>query len=89
MSWEVVKRADTLVSSGRAFISISRSHFAFNAHFSRLAELDRSKKVTLYIDAENRRLGFEFHTDERENAYTLGFQTGAKAGEKSRSMQCS
>jgi hypothetical protein len=88
MPWELVERDDTLLGSDQPFISLVTGHIGFNAVFSRLAELDETKKVTIRVDVKNRRMGFEFHTEEREHAFTLCHQSSARRGEKRRGMQC-
>lgn len=60
--------------------------FGFNAVFSRLADLDRSQRVTIYADTGNRKLGFEFHSEEREHSHALVYQSGSQRGIKRRSM---
>ena len=65
------------------------SHFGFNAVFSRLAELDSGKRVSIYGDTGTRRLGFEFHTDPREHSLALAYQSGGRKGTKRRGMMCS
>jgi hypothetical protein len=89
MPWEIVKRKDSLHGADQPYISILMHHIGFNAAFSKLAELDPSKRVTIYADIENRRLGFEFHADDREDSLALAYQSGSKKGAKRRSMMCS
>ncbi len=50
MGWEVVTREDHFEGSEAPFISISNSHFAFNAAFVRLAELEPAIRTTVYVD---------------------------------------
>lgn len=88
MPWQVVERDDKLLGSDKPFISLVTDHIGFSAVFSRLAELDETKKVTIHVDVENRRMGFEFHAEDREHAFMLTPQSGARAGEKRRGMQC-
>ncbi|MFC1603915.1 hypothetical protein ACFL5F_02710 [Planctomycetota bacterium] len=82
MGWEVVKRQDSFQGSNRPFIRISKAHIAFNAVFSRIAELDLSKRVTIYADTENRKLAFEFHTDEKPDSLALSPSSSSKKGDK-------
>lgn len=89
MPWEVVERKDTLHGASQPFIAILQHHISFNAVFSRIAELDERKRVTIYADSRNRKPGFEFHTEDREHSLALVCQSGQKKGTKRRSMMCS
>lgn len=89
MVWEIVKRKDSLYGANKPYISISTNRFGFNALFSKLAGLDETKKVTINIDNENRKIGFEFHADDRINSRALYYQSGSTKGTKGRSMSCS
>jgi hypothetical protein len=89
MGWEVVTREDHFEGSEAPFISISNSHFAFNAAFVRLAELEPAIRTTVYVDAERRRIGFEFHAEDRPNSFVMSASSADKKGEKRRALQCS
>ena len=71
MAWRTIKREDKFQGSDKPFISISSDHIAFNAMFTRIAQIGPEKRVTIHIDAENFRLGFEFHSDKRPNSFAL------------------
>jgi len=88
MAWMKIKRDDTFQGSDRPFIAVTASHFAFNAMFVRIAELSPDKRVTIYADPENLKLGFEFHLEERPDSFALSHQSSDKRGIKRTSMQC-
>lgn len=89
MPWEIVKREDKLVGADQPYISIAPSRFTFNATLSRQLQLDPSKRVTIGVDSEERKLGFEFHTEKREDSLALTFQGGSARGAKGQSVFCS
>ncbi|MCF8129073.1 MAG: hypothetical protein K9N10_11210 [Deltaproteobacteria bacterium] len=88
MGWELVIREDYFEGSNAPFISVSNSHFGFNAAFVRQAELEPASRVTVYVDGGNRKIGFEFHKDDRSNSFSLSAARGTKKGEKRKSLQC-
>jgi len=88
MGWEIVTREDYFEGSDAPFISVSKSHFGFNAAFVRQAELEPGTRATVYVDSDNRRVGFEFHSEERPNSFSLSAASSAKKGEKRRALQC-
>jgi hypothetical protein len=71
MAWTKITRDDPFEGSDSEFISITRTHFRFNARFVRLASLDPSYRVTIFQDEQNRRLGFEFHKEKRRSSFAL------------------
>ena len=89
MAWVKVKREDHFEGNNRAFISISRTHIAFNSIFVRQANIKIGNRVTIYIDDEDLKLGFEFHNDERENSFALTRTSGDKKGTKRQGLNCS
>lgn len=89
MAWEIVKREDRFEGSNRPFISILKDHIAFNAMFTRIAELDSRYRVTIYADPETLRLGFEFHTDDRSDSLALSQASSEKKGKKRTGLFCS
>lgn len=89
MAWKKIVREDTFEGSEAPFIAISSSHIAFNAMFVRTAELEGSLRVTVYVDEEDRKIGFEFHEDERPDSFALSSQSSDKKGEKRKGLQCS
>ncbi len=71
MAWTEVKLEDRNVRDELPFISISRDRISFGAVFSRLAEIDPKYRVSLFIDEEMLRVGFEFHTKVKQNSLAL------------------
>ncbi|MBD3337476.1 MAG: hypothetical protein GF353_00115 [Candidatus Lokiarchaeota archaeon] len=89
MAWELVTRDDRFEGSDRPFVSIAKAHIAFNAMFTRIAEIDSSYRVSIYADPDNLRLGFEFHTDDRPNSLSLSQASSEKKGKKGKGLFCS
>jgi hypothetical protein len=77
MAWKIIKREDTFQRNA-PFISISSAYVAFNAMFTRVAKIGREKRVTIYVDPENFRLGFEFHSNKRPYSFALSKANRAK-----------
>src|SRR4029450_1061133 len=71
MAWTKIIRDDPLEGSDSRFISITETHFRFNTLFVRQASLDSSYRVTIFEDEQNRRLGFEFHKEQRPGSFAL------------------
>ena len=88
MSWELVTREDYFEGSDAPFISVSGSHFAFSAAFVRQAQLEAGWRTTIYVDGDQRRIGFEFHADDRPNSFALSAASADKAGQKRKALQC-
>jgi len=89
MAWQVVKREDRFQGSDKPFISISGDHIAFNAMFTRIAEIGPEKRVIIHIDPENRRVGFEFTADDRSDSFALSRASSDKKGKKRTGLFCS
>jgi hypothetical protein len=89
MPWEEVKRQDKFEGSNRPYISISSPHFAFNATFTRIAEISTRHRVKIYADPEFLRLGFEFLTEDKPNSLALTQASSEKIGEKRTGLSCS
>lgn len=86
--WELVRRSDTLYAADKPYISVLPTRFGFNAKFTRDAALNRDKTVSIHVDRRSRGLAFEFHTEERDHSYTLGYQSGSTKGAKRGAMYC-
>ena len=71
MGWEMVKREDFFEGSDSPFISISDSHFMFSAAFVRNVDLQTGWRASIFVDSENRKIGFEFHKEERTNSFSI------------------
>ncbi|MCX5643472.1 MAG: hypothetical protein NTZ17_02130 [Phycisphaerae bacterium] len=88
MGWDLVTREDYFEGSDAPFISISRSHFAFSAAFVRQAQVEPGSRATVYVDMCHRRIGFEFHSDDRPNSFALSAASSDKKGQKRKALQC-
>ena len=75
MAWEVFKRDDPIQGNEEPFVTVSPIEFGFNAVFARLAEIRADKHVTIHVDPDNRKLGFEFHEEKGRDGYTLTSHT--------------
>jgi hypothetical protein len=71
MAWSKISREDVFEGSDAPFISVTPSHFRFNSLFVRQAALDSSYRVTIFEDEHDRKLGFEFHKDQKPGSYAL------------------
>jgi len=89
MSWQPVIREDKFQGSEKPFISISHDHIAFNAMFTRIAEIGPDKRVSIQVDPETLRLAFEFHNDDRPNSFALSRAGSHKKGKKRTGLFCS
>lgn len=69
MAWEVFKRDDAVRGRDEAFVSIRSDHFAFSSTPARLAGATAAKHVTIHVDCENRKLGFEFHGQKKPHSF--------------------
>lgn len=89
MVWELVIREDKFQGSEKPFISISHGHIAFNAMFTKIAEIAPDKRVSIQTDPETLRLAFEFHSDDRPNSFALSRASSDKRGKKRTGLFCS
>jgi hypothetical protein len=80
MAWDKITREDLYEGSDSPFISITATHFRFNTLFVKRASLGPSYRVTIFQDEENRRLGFEFHKEQRPNSFALTARTDKHGG---------
>jgi len=87
MAWELVTREDSFEGSDDPFVSVSPSHFMFSAAFVRIAELNPPLRTTVFIDSDNRRIGFEFHKEERPNSFSVTAASSGKRGQKRKALQ--
>jgi hypothetical protein len=83
MPWEVFARDDFMEGRDTPFVSVGVHHIGFNTPFARIAELRPSTHVTISVDSENLRIGFEFHDDNRPNSFLLSGRSGSR-----NSFQC-
>ena len=71
MAWEVFDRDDALAGHEAPFISIDPKGVRFSAVFGKNVELQLGKFVTIQVDSENRKIGFDFHGEKRPNSFQL------------------
>ena len=71
MSFKVFQRLDSFTRDSIPRISIRKQHFGFNEAFVKEANLQTFKKVRIYIDEENFKIGFEFHNSNDLNSLAL------------------
>jgi hypothetical protein len=76
MGWEVFDRDDTFEGHEVPFVSIVPSRIGFNSAFVRIAALQPNTFVTIHLDTENLKIGFEFHSEKRNNAFLLSRRGG-------------
>jgi hypothetical protein len=88
MPWVKFKRADRFRGSDQPFVSISRSHLGFSATFVRQAGISANERVSIHVDEEERRIGFEFHDNDREDSFALTRPSGDKRGSKRHGVTC-
>ncbi len=78
MGWVEHKRSDARKNSGETFISLRRTGIAFSAAFVGKAGATAQTRTTVMVDADQRRVGFKFHSNERDrDAYALRNDGGA------------
>ncbi|MBT6199452.1 MAG: hypothetical protein HOI21_02810, partial [Bacteroidetes Order II. Incertae sedis bacterium] len=56
-------------------VTISLTHFYYNAVASRLLEL-QSKRVIYHVDEEERKIGFDIIDDDHDHSYSVFAKTG-------------
>jgi hypothetical protein len=66
MAWQKVKKIS--FSSKEPFISIHNNRFNFNLIFSRMISVEKHPFVVLYIDNDERKIGFEFCVNENSDS---------------------
>jgi hypothetical protein len=84
MAWEIFVRDDVMQGRDAPFVSIGAHHIGFGSQFARIAELRPNTRVTISVDSENLRIGFEFHDENRPNSLLVSHSSG-----KRNSFQCS
>ncbi len=88
MKWTLVTRKDTSQGNDKPFISVSLDHFSFNSKFVRQEGLDAGKRVLIHIDEDDRKIGFEFISDARDNSFALSRASAATKGKKRGALNC-
>lgn len=66
MAWNEYKRTDSLKGARDEFISVRPLGIAFSSGFVVNHGLDEMSRVSVLIDDGARRVGFRFHTNERD-----------------------
>lgn len=69
--FKVFVRSDLNKRGEEPKVSIRRQHLGFNAAFVKEANLQNFKKVKIFIDEENFRVGFKFHNLNDPNSLAL------------------
>lgn len=88
MAWKKVTREDTYEGSDAPYISVASHQFRFNAVFAKIAEIDLRSRVTLYIDDRERRIAFEFHTDQKPDSFALTPDGSPGRGKARKGLGC-
>lgn len=66
-----------ITKTSQPLVTVANGSFLFNSHFVRTAELKKYSRVTVYIDEEKYKIGFDFHNNEEErNSFTLQVREG-------------
>ena len=71
MAWSIVTREDVHEGADKAFVSIGHDHISFSNQFLRIAGTKANMRVTIHVDRQEYKVGFEFHEEERPNSYAL------------------
>ena len=79
MAWEVFNRDDVIEGHDVPFVSIGPHQISFNAVFVRTAAIKPNTFVTVHVDDENFRIGFEFHAEKRSNSFGLSLKRSSAA----------
>ena len=86
-----VKARRRVAFTGRPLITVRSQAFAFNVAFVKQADLEKpaNRRVSLYFDDEDRRIGFEFHgRDDDPDSYAVSGDGGQGGKDKrSRAVQ--
>jgi hypothetical protein len=81
MSWKKHVRTDARRAAGREFVSFRPMGIAFSAEFIEKHELGGKDRVSLLVDEQQRRLGFQFHKDAKDaDSYALSSDGGLSKG---------
>lgn len=81
MTWTEYKRTDTLRGQGEEFVSLRPSGIAFSTEFIQAHSLGEMTRVSLVVDHGAQRLGFRFHSDEKNHdAFAIGTDGRSSGG---------
>ena len=80
-SWIKHRRGGGKSVDNTPLVSIRRQAIAFNAQFVAQAKLTDMTRVSVFLDPEHFRIGFEFHKDSTdEDSYSLTADGGSQSG---------
>ena len=86
-----VKARRRVPSTGKPLITVRSQAFAFNVAFVKQADLEKNanRRVSLYFDDEERRIGFDFHgRDDDPDSYAVSKDGGqGRKGGRGRAVQ--
>lgn len=66
MTWSEYKRTDTLRGQREEFVALRPMGIAFSTEFIAAHKLGEMTRVSLVVDHDSRRLGFRFHSNEKD-----------------------
>lgn len=90
MPWELVVRTDSLKKSEDPIVSIRTAHIAFNVTLCKKAGVQTGKRVKIWADPENLKLGFEIvEGSDKENSFSLSQSSPDPKGKKFSGFFCS
>jgi hypothetical protein len=69
MTWVKIKKS--FFSTDEPLITIGNNRFSVNSAFSKIAELEKNKYVTYYVDADDRKIAFEFKNSEDADSFKV------------------
>ena len=84
MAWQKFTRTRR-VDRETPMITLNKSHFYYNAVAARMLEFKDGKRVVYHIDEANRKIGFEFITEDADYSYSV-FAKANSAGFRSTSQ---
>jgi hypothetical protein len=75
------RREDGQTADGKSFISLRRNSIAFNAQFIRSNKLANCTRAKVYLDPEDRKVGFLFHSEISDrDSFAMTTDGGGKKG---------
>jgi len=80
-SWIKHRRDDGQSTDGKSLVSLRRNAIGFNAHFIRANNFSDTTRVSVFVDAAHRKLGFAFHSDSSDrDSFAMIADGGGKVG---------
>lgn len=81
MGWQKFRRTDGQVADSRSLVTLRPKTIAFNAHFIRANGLQDKTRVTVHVDPDRFRVGFQFHSDVADqDSFALTGDGGSSTG---------